>query len=318
MKDTTLPSPIIVVALSETFDLAANMAEASDPRVRLLRPSEVEDPALVTCALSWRPADDAFDPYPNIRMVSSIAAGVDSIIACPSLRDDIVVTRIRDEEQARMMAGFAVWHVVHHHRRMGTYIAHQASRTWDRSFRADMASDVTVGILGFGLMGRQTARVLATMGYNVIGASRSGGAPETGVEILSGASAIAETAARSDILINLLPLTEHTRDILNADLFATMPTGAVLVQLGRGEHLIESDLLAALDAGQLSAASLDVFRHEPLPQHSPFWSHDQVLVTPHKASDTTRAEILRQLANNYAALLQGRTPPGAVNRDAGY
>ena len=318
MKDMTLPAQITVVALSETFDLAATMAEVNDPRVRLLRPNEIEDPSLVTCGLAWRPADDAFAPYPNMRMVSSIAAGVDSLIACPSLRDDIVVTRIRDEEQARMMAGFAVWHVVHHHRQMGTFIDNQATQTWDRAFRSKMASDVTVGVLGFGLMGRHTARVLATMGYKVIGASRSGGAPESGVEILSGDGAIADTAARSDILINLLPLTDQTQDILNANLFAAMPKGAVLIQLGRGEHLIEDDLLAALDSGQLSAASLDVFRIEPLPKESPIWGHPKILVTPHKASDTTRAEILRQLADNYEALVLGMTPPGAVNRDAGY
>ncbi len=318
MKDMTLPTRITVVALSETSDLVANMAEVADPRVHLLRPNEVEDPSLVTCALAWLPADDAFNAYPNMRMVSSIAAGVDSLIACPSLRDDIVVTRIRDEEQARMMAGFAAWHVVHHHRQMGTYIDNQATQTWDRSFRAVMASNVTVGVLGFGLMGRQTARALATMGYKVIGASRSGGEPEPGVEILSGDGAIAETAARSDILINLLPLTAQTRDILNAELFSTMPKGAVLVQLGRGEQLIEEDLLAALDSGQLSAASLDVFRLEPLPKNSPVWTHSKVVITPHKASDTTRSEVLRQLADNYAALVQGLTPPGAVNRGAGY
>jgi len=253
-----------------------------------------------------------------MKMVSSIAAGVDSLIACPSLRDDILVTRIRDEEQARMMAGFAAWHVVYHHRQMGTYIDNQATQTWDRKFRAPMASDVTVGILGFGLMGRHTAKTLATMGYRVIGSSRSGGASEQGVEILSGDTAIRETAMRCDILINLLPLTVQTRDVLDADLFASMPKGAVLIQLGRGEHMVESDLLAALDTGQLSTASLDVFRHEPLPADSPFWSHPKVLVTPHKASDTTRSEILRQLADNYTALSEGRTPPGAVDRAAGY
>lgn len=318
MKDVTLPPQITVVALSETSDLVTNMAASLDPRVRLLRPSEVEDPSSITCALAWCPADDAFDRYPNMKMVSSIAAGVDSIIACPSLRDDITLTRIRDEDQARMMASFAAWHVIHHHRRMGTYIENQATQLWDRSYRPDMASDITVGILGFGLMGRHTARVLAVMGYTVIGASRSGGAPEQGVEILSGDNAIAQTAARSDILINLLPLTEQTRDILNAKLFSLMPKGATLVQLGRGEHLVEEDLLAALNTGHLSAASLDVFRQEPLRADSPFWSDPKVLVTPHKASDTTHREVFRQLVENYVAITEGRTPSGTVDRTAGY
>ncbi|WP_428926828.1 2-hydroxyacid dehydrogenase [Marinibacterium sp. SX1] len=316
LADTT--APILVVALSEPFDLVANFKEDQDPRVTLVRPDEVEDPGAVTCAIAWRPAADAFDPYPNIKMVSSIAAGVDSIMDCPSLPSGVTVTRIRDEEQARMMAGFAAWHVLHHHRRMGDYLDNQKAARWDRSYRAPMASEVTVGLLGFGLMGQHTARALVAMGYRVLAASRSGNAALDGVEILSGPGAVAAVAARADYLVNLLPLTDETRDILDAALFATMPAGAVLIQLGRGEHLVEPDLLAALDRGHLAAASLDVFRDEPLPADSPFWAHPRVVVTPHKASDTTRSEILRQVAENYAALIAGETPPGAVDRDAGY
>lgn len=310
--------PIDVVGLSESFDLCAVMAEASDPRIRLLRPEDIEDPTKITCALAWRPASEDFAAYPNLKMVSSIAAGVDSIIGCPSLPENAIVTRVRDEEQARMMAGFAVWNVVYHHRKMGEYLANQATQSWDRAYRAPVGSDVTIGILGFGLMGRHTARALATLGYRVIAASRSGGEPECGVELVSGADAIQNVAKQSDMLINLLPLTDATRDVLNAELFSTMPKGAVLIQLGRGEHLVEEDLIPALDNGTLSAASLDVFREEPLPEGHAFWSHPDIVVTPHKASDTTRAEILRQMAENYTALIKGNLPPGAVNRTAGY
>ena len=318
MKDATLAQPILTVALSETFDLVANMAEASDPRVTLVRPDEVEDPGAVTCALAWRPADDAFDAFPNIKMVASIAAGVDSIMNCPSLPSGAVVTRVRDEEQARMMAGFAVWHVVNHHRRMGEYLDNQATGSWSRKFRADMSSQVPIGLLGFGLMGQHVAKALVALGYPVLAASRSGGASMDGVEIVSGPDAVSRVAGRARMLINLLPLTEQTQDVLNAELFATMPEGAVLIQLGRGEHMVEDDLLAALDSGHLAAASLDVFRQEPLPRDHVFWSHPRVVVTPHKASDTTRHEVLRQLADNYTALVSGQTPPGAVDRDAGY
>ncbi len=318
MKDTEASWPLTVVTLSEPFDMVTNLSEAQDPRIRLVRPEEVEDPGAVTCALAWRPGADAFDPYPNLKMVSSIAAGVDSIISCPSLPAGVTVTRVRDDEQARMMAGFAAWHVAYHHRRMGDYLANQKTRSWDRVYRPRMASTVPVGILGFGLMGQQTARVLTAMGYRVLAASRSGGTGMDGVEIFSGPEAITDVAARSEILVNLLPLTEQTQDVLNAGLFARMPEGAVLVQLGRGEHLVESDLLAALDSGHLAAASLDVFRQEPLPADSPFWDHPKIVLTPHKASDTTRDEILRQLADNYAALIQGRIPAGAVDRSAGY
>ncbi|CAN0581661.1 unnamed protein product, partial [Ectocarpus sp. 12 AP-2014] len=208
MKDTEARWPLTVVVLSETLDLISNMSDAQDPRIKLVRPEDVDDPGAVTCALSWRPAADAFDPYPNIKMVSSIAAGVDSIISCPSLPQDITVTRVRDEDQARMMAGFATWHVIHHHRQMGVFLANQKKHLWERGHRPRMSPEVTVGVLGFGLMGQHTARVLADMGYKVLAASRSGGKEMDGVEVISGPDAISNVAARAELLVNLLPLTE--------------------------------------------------------------------------------------------------------------
>ena len=115
-----------------------------------------------------------------------------------------------------------------------------------------------------------------------------------------------------------MPLTEDTRDVLNADLFAKLPKGAALVQIGRGEHMVEEDFLAALESGQIGSATLDVFRQEPLPADHVFWTLPNVLVTPHKASDTTRREVLRQVVENYIALSEGKVPPGAVDRSVGY
>lgn len=318
MKDAQVSWPLTVVALSESIDLVKNFTGDIDPRITLVRPEDVEDPGAVTCALAWRPAADAFDPYPNIKMVSSIAAGVDSIMNCPSLPSGAIVTRVRDEDQARMMGAFAAWHVVHHHRQMGDFLENQKAALWDRTFRPEMSCNMTIGLLGFGLMGQHTARAMVAMGYKVVAASRSGGTTLEGVETVSGPDAVTEVARRSDMLINLLPLTDETANVLNADLFAAMPEGAILIQLGRGEHLVEADLIAALDSGHLGGASLDVFRQEPLPADDPLWAHPKILITPHKASDTTRSEVLRQLAENYAALLADETPPGAVDRASGY
>lgn len=321
MSAGSIQGPIEVVALSGVFDLP-RIFQTDDTPVRLLRPAEVTDPARIEAAIAWLPEEGAFDAYPNLRMVSSIAAGVDSILSCPSLRPQIAVTRIRDSRQADLMAGFAAWQVVWHHRRMGDYLANQSRRVWERSFRPTAPEAVTVGVLGYGLMGRRCAEAIAAMGFRVVVARNSyikeGEVVPVGIEIVSGSDAVFTVAARSDILVNVLPLTEATRDLLSRDLFSLMPEGAALIQMGRGEHMIEADLLEALDSGHLSGASVDVFRQEPPPEDHPFWLHPRIVVTPHKASDTTPAEVLRQVAENFIALREGRAPPGLVDRTAGY
>ncbi|MEB2847449.1 hydroxyacid dehydrogenase [Rhizobiales bacterium RZME27] len=313
---------IEIVALSQTFDLAQLFAPGEDQAVRVVRPEEVSNPERIEIALAWRPEGKAFDAYPNLKMVSSIAAGVDSILACPSLRQDTVVTRVRDHSQADLMAGFAAFQVIWHHRRMGDYIANQARHVWDRSFRPQAPGSVTVGVLGYGLMGRKCAMAIAAMGFRVVVARNSVSVVSEvvpdGVEVFAGPDAIHTVAAQADILVNILPLTDTTRDILDHDFFARMRKGAALVQMGRGEHMIEDDLLSALDSGHLSGASVDVFRQEPPEVDHPFWSHPKIMVTPHKASDTSPAEVLRQVLENFAALREGRLPPGLVNREAGY
>lgn len=321
MSGASPTAPLDIVALSGVFDLSRLFSETGAP-VRVLRPSEVSDPARIEVAVAWLPEDGAFDAYPNLRMVSSIAAGVDSILACPSLRPTIAVTRIRDHRQADLMAGFAAWQVIWHHRRMGDYVASQSRRVWDRSFRPALPETVRVGLLGYGLMGRRCAKAISAMGYRVIVARNSVAAQpdpaSSGIEILAGPDAVHRVAAQSDILVNVLPLTDATRNLLDRPFFAQMPRGAALVQMGRGEHLVEADLLDALESGQIGSASVDVFRQEPPPEDHPFWSHPRILVTPHKASDTTPAETLRQVIENYLALCEGRVPPGLVDRAAGY
>lgn len=318
MRSDPAARPIEVVALSSVFDLAPTFDGLSRD-LRVVRPQDVSSPEHIEVALAWRPDAHSFSAYPNLKMVSSIAAGVDSILACSGLPEHVVITRIRDEVQADMMAGFAAWQVVWHHRRMGDYVAAQKQHLWDRSFRPAPPDQVCVGILGFGLMGRACARAIKALGYRVIAARNGAGVDGVeGVDILSGAGAIGEVAARADILVNVLPLTEATRDVLNGALFARMPSGAAVVQIGRGEHLVEPDLISALDSGHLASASVDVFRAEPPLVDHPFWSHPKILVTPHKASDTSPGEVLRQVSDNFIALREGRRPPGAIDRAAGY
>lgn len=312
------------VYLSTDLDLEELYREAfaAHPKVRLRHPHEIDDPEAVRFALCWRPADEAFDPYPNLGLASSIAAGVDSIVNCPSLPKKVVVTRVRDGNQGDLMAGYAAWHVVWHHRNMARYINHQRSATWARYDISGLLPprDCVVGVLGFGLMGQAIARAVVAMGFTVVAAIR--GEPPTkssaGVSFESGPDAVRRTAAKAHMLINVLPLTPETRDILDAKLFATMPAGAVLIQLGRGEHLVEDDLILALDNGLLSGASIDVFRTEPLPGNHPFWRDPRIVVTPHQASACSTTIVAEQVAQAALDVVAGRRPQTAVDRCSGY
>ncbi len=318
----TFSYPIKGVYLSSTVDLKAEYGaafKAVSDILHLHAPREITDPTEIRFALSWKPAVDAFVPYPNIEMVSSIAAGVDNILACPSLPADVIVTRICDPDQAYMMAGFAVWQVVWYHRNMRQYLLNQSNHIWHWVDRPPIC-DCTVGILGFGNMGQAVAKALVPLGFPVIAACQttSNNPRYPSITLLSGPDSIRKTASRSNILINLLPLTSETRFVLNADLFTTMPRASVLIQLGRGEHLVEEDLIAALDNGQLSAATLDVFRSEPLRPTHPYWDDPRIMVIPHDASESGVSVVVQQVATCVAELAQGRVPRFAVDRGRGY
>ncbi len=204
---------------------------------------------------------------------------------------------------------------------MGAILTDVRAGTWRwRGTPLDLApAGRPVGILGFGMMGRAIARAVTALGFPVFAASRNP-VPEAepGITVLSGADAVQRVAETATTLINVLPLTQATRGILNRDLFARMPRGAVLIQLGRGDHLVEADLDAALDSGQLSAASLDVFATEPLPPGHPWWRHPKILVTPHLASDTSPEFVAAQVVRSLGEVLAGRIPFNAVSRSDGY
>ncbi len=312
------------VYLSTAFDLHALYGHALAPHaeaIRLRHPHEIDDPEEIRFALCWRPADDAFLPYPNLRLANSIAAGVDSIINCPSLPENALVARVRDEDQGDVMAGFAAWHVIWHHRNMRHHIVHEAKHEWARLIPSIMKPprETPVGILGFGLMGRAIARAVTAMGFPVVAAARN--APrETmpGVRFESGEGAAHRVAEQAAILINVLPLTGETRGLLNLDFFNRMPQGASLIQLGRGEHLIEADLLRALDSGRIASASLDVFDVEPLPKEHPFWADERILVTPHQAGDCSPHRMAEQLVRAAQAVVAGEIPETVVDRSNGY
>ncbi|MGR3568736.1 MAG: 2-hydroxyacid dehydrogenase [Pseudooceanicola nanhaiensis] len=272
------------------------------PGIELRPPGEVTRPEEVDFVLTFLPDAEAFRPYPALRAIFSVGAGTDAILACPSRPDGVPVFRVEEPDQAQQMAGFAAFHVLWHHRGMAHYVACQRKAHWQRNLGGFTPRARRIGILGMGHMGQGIARGLLALGYPVAGyARRPPAAPIEGVAYFAEA-ARDDFLARTDILINVLPLTPETEGLIDAAFLAKLPAGAALIHLGRGGHLDEDALLSALESGHLSGASLDVFRTEPLPRDHPFWSHPRILVTPHVASVPEFEDVARSVRDRLETL----------------
>nr|WP_272213283.1 glyoxylate/hydroxypyruvate reductase A [Marinicella sp. W31]MDC2879230.1 glyoxylate/hydroxypyruvate reductase A [Marinicella sp. W31] len=270
-------------------------------------------------AVLWKPDDDLFERAPNLEVLFSGGAGVDSVLALKSLPDAPLV-RFVDPSLTRRMSEYVVLQCLYHARRIPDYIGQQAETRWQQLPPAE-ARDFTVGIMGLGELGQDAARKLKVIGFNVIGWSRSMKAVD-GVECFD-AAGLDAFLAKTDILVGLLPLTTETTGLFDRELFEKLSRsgplgGPVFINAGRGGSQVETDILAALENGVLYAAALDVFATEPLPQTSPLWSHERVLVTPHVASDTDVSALFAHVERQITRFEAGEPLRHVVNRDAGY
>ena len=274
----------------------------------------------VEIALVANPPPGSLLGLPRLRLIQSLWAGVEGLLQDSSVPQHVPLARMVDPAMNASMAETALWATLGLHRGAFDYARDQQQRRWSPrpSRRADQ---VQVLVLGLGQMGCTAAQRIAQQGYRVSGWRLRPAAPAAalpGVEDHAGAAALPALLARSDIVINLLPLTPATTGVLDARLFAALPRGAGIVNLARGAHLVEADLLAALASGRIAHAVLDVFHTEPLPNEHAFWSHPQVTVLPHVAGQTDPASASQVAAANVRALLEGRALQHLVERGRGY
>ncbi|MBW8638932.1 hydroxyacid dehydrogenase [Hoeflea sp. WL0058] len=309
------------VLLSETMDLKSFYDLDFGDRardVRLLNPDEVQAPDAIRFAICWLPGPEAFAPYPNLEMAMSVGAGVDALLNHPGLDDDIAICRVRDPHQADLMAGYAVHEVLHVERGFAQMRADQDAAQW-RPLPMRAPKELKVAVLGHGTMGAAVARSLARLGFTVtVACRRPPRDPEQGVTYTTGDDAVMQAVEGANMVINVLPLTPQTENVLDKNLFERLATRAWLVQIGRGEHLHEDDFVAALDSGQLSGASLDVFREEPLPADHPFWRDRRLRITPHIASDSMPYIVSEQALLSARELLAGQPLSLSVDPRQGY
>jgi glyoxylate/hydroxypyruvate reductase len=277
---------------------------------------EIGDPADIDYALVWRPEPGFLASLPNLKLILSLGAGVDHILCDSHLPSGVPIVRLVDPYLTDAMSEYVVLQVLRLHRRDLDYRAQQESGIWLELDQKN-AAERTVGILGFGEIGQDAGRKLATLGFSVSGWARRE-RTVTGFAAFVGAAGLPRLLAQSEILVCLLPLTTATQGILCARTFALLPRGAALVNAGRGGHLVEEDLIPALDSGQLSAAALDVFREEPLPPGHPFWHHPRILVTPHIAGITNPLTAAPIILDNIRRFEAGRPLLHQVDPARGY
>lgn len=252
---------------------------------------------------------------PGLKLVQKLGAGVDSIVADPDLPQAVRIARLKPDEPAQEIAEYCLAYVLREQRNMLQHAADAAKRHWNQ-IPPRRSPATTVGILGLGHIGQRTAQAFVALGFRVQGWSRSAKSMD-GVTCRWGDEALPAMLAECDYVCAVLPSTARTRNLFDARLLAKMKKGAMLINVGRGDLIVDADLLSAIDAGHLAGAVLDVFHDEPLPADHPFWTHPQVTVTPH-VSGWHLDSGLDDVAENYRRLMQGQSLLHQVDRQAGY
>ena len=281
-------------------ELAAALPEATWLDFGAARASAGE----VEAAVVAHPPPGSLQGLPKLRLIQSLWAGVDRLLADQTLPHDVPIARMVDPAMSAAMAETALWAVLSLHRGFFAYADQQRRGLW-RQLPQRRADEVPVLVLGQGEIGRAVAARLAQQGYRVDGWRRDG-------------TPLAPRLATAAIVVNLLPLTPETRGLLDARCFAALPAGACIVNLGRGAHVVDDDLLAALDSGHLGHAVLDVFHTEPLPAAHRYWSHPRVTVLPHAAAATDPRSAAAVVAANLRALRDGGPIAHLVDRARAY
>jgi glyoxylate/hydroxypyruvate reductase A len=277
---------------------------------------DIANPEQVKYGIVWKPTQAFFERFPNLTTLFNLGAGVDAILNNAAVPKHIDIYRIEDGGMAAQMNQYFSYFLLHYFRDMDRYQQQQSLNQWQvQPFKA--ASSFRVGILGLGQLGSQLAQHLQSYGFDVAGWSRNK-KHLNGVTSYAGPEELESFLNRTDALCCLLPLTPDTQGILNRKNLSNLPKGAVVINAGRGEHLIVHDLLQLLDENHLRGAVLDVYEQEPLHTESPLWQHPKVMMTPHSSAQSEYAPCVEKIGNTLQAITNNQTPSGLVDRSRGY
>ncbi|MDJ0617654.1 MAG: glyoxylate/hydroxypyruvate reductase A [Calothrix sp. MO_192.B10] len=307
---------ILIIYEAENLELLITELKTSIPDIDVHIWPEVENPEKIEAIITWKPPLGIMSKFPNLKVIISLGAGVEDILRDPNLPQDVPIVRIVEPCVTSRMTEYILLAVLRFHRQAFTYQRLQKAQHW-KPLPISKTSSCYIGILGLGVLGTDAAQKLKTLGFPIRGWSRT---PKNidGIECFYGRDQLKLCLSKCRVLVCLLPLTLQTKGILNHETFSAMPCGSYLINVARGEHLVEKDLLEALDSGQLSGACLDVFSKEPLPENHPFWSHPQITITPHIATQTNSEYWTQPIVDAIHCIRAGQTLKNVVNYQQGY
>lgn len=307
---------LMIIAPEMKIDAWVSKIKALAPRLQIAVWPDIQDPDEIEFALAWNHPHGAFSRYRNLKCIASMGAGVDRLLRDGAVPPGIPITRVVDASMAQSMSEYIVMSVLNHCRHSDLYRNERREKVW-RPRIPRLVEKTTIGILGLGQLGRDAAEKLVHLGFRVRGWRRT--PTETaGIDTYFGDAALDDFLSETHVLICTLPLTPATENIMDRRLFEKLPQGAYVINVARGEHLVEEDLKTMLESGHLSGACLDVFREEPLPADHPFWEQTEIVITPHIASLTNPKAVVPQIVENYFRMKSGRPLLHLVDRDRGY
>lgn len=307
---------LLLVSKNRDFTSLHEALVHADPNLDVEIWPRVQNKERVTFAVCWDHPDQLFQHYPNLRAVSSLGAGVDHLLNDDSLSREIPVCRLITPSLQDQMKDYLIHAVMHYRLHYEKYRTNKEQAIWKQE-RTLPKKHCPIGIMGLGEMGASVSEFFAENHYEVYGWSRNLHELNE-VETYAGPEGLKAFLQKTKVLINLLPLTSQTEGILDLDLFKLLKKPAYLINVGRGSHLVEEDLIYALDTGLLEGATLDVFETEPLPQSHSFWNRASIQITPHIAAITPSKEAAAVLIENYKRAMSGMELLYQADRDKGY
>lgn len=307
---------IVLIRQDGKLEAWTDALRAFAPQIPIYRYDQPHDTEDIRMAIVWKHPSGSLSAYNNLEAIASFGAGVDFILDDPELPPGIPVCRVVDPFLSSDMAEFVLARILEHLKGFRQMHRDAREKSWN-PFPYKRLHEIRVGILGYGELGSTLGRLLNGLNCSVKGWTRNPKA-NADIPIYHGDEGLEPFLGQTDILVCLLPLTPETTGILTLDLFAKLPKGSFLINVARGGHLVENDLLTAIDRGYLSGAALDVFEQEPLPPVHPFWQRKEIAISPHVASVSDIAAVVPQLISNYERLRKGVPLENKVSRTLGY
>ena len=308
--------PIVIIRNDHKAQAWKEALLKADPSLEIVTHNEPHDPDSISMAMVWKPPHGVLAQYPQLQCIASFGAGVDFLFEDEDLPSGIPITRVVDPVLASDMSEFVQGVILAHLKNLLVFKEEQRAGKWvPREYKR--IAETAVGIMGLGELGSKLAEDLIRVGFKVNGWSRSEKNLK-GVYCFAGQQALDAFLAETEILVCLLPLTPETKGIIDRKLLLRLPRGGYMINVARGGHLQENDLIAVLDEGHLSGAFLDVFQEEPLPAGHPFWKHPKIDMSPHIASVSDTNSVVPQLLENYRRMQNGQPLLNLVSTTRGY